>query len=295
MDRHSDDLIDDTLAQAWLSACRLDVAVFKPGNVSVQSPGHDMSAADFLRSAEVCAPHLLNRAASPGARLLESVKATRRAVGCNTNLGILLLAAPILCAAQHCASGPDSVAPQPARLQQAVRTVLAMMDAVDAPDVYAAIAAAAPGGLGEVPEASVHAPAPPLLLHGMQLAAHRDRIAGEYVSGFDGVFGFGLDAFAAGLARWGTHEAAVLWCYLRWLESTPDSHVARKYGVAVAEALSRKAGRVASHIKACENPADFERPLADLDTELKAGKVNPGTTADLTVASTLVWWLTGRG
>ena len=36
---------------AFLCACRLDVAVRKPGNVSRASPGHGMQAAMFLASA----------------------------------------------------------------------------------------------------------------------------------------------------------------------------------------------------------------------------------------------------
>lgn len=283
------------LAEAWLGACRLDVAVRKPGNVSVHSPGHDMTAADFLKSAEVCVPHLLAEGCGVGARVLASVAATRDAVGCNTNLGILLLAAPICCAADRISQGAPSGPMSLGELEEGVRQTLSALGPEDARAVYAAIALASPGGLGDVPEASVHAPPPASLLLGMQLAAGRDRIAAEYVSGLAGIFGFGVAALKAGFARWGGVEAAVQWCYLRWLETTPDSHVARKYGPGAAKTLADEAGRVASHIKACENPADFERPLADFDTRLKARKVNPGTTADLTVASTLVWWLTGRG
>ena len=32
--------------------CELDVRAFKPGNVSLESPGHRMIAADFIKSAE---------------------------------------------------------------------------------------------------------------------------------------------------------------------------------------------------------------------------------------------------
>lgn len=274
---------------AWYEACRLDVAVFKPGNVSLASPGHDMSAEDFLTSAAVSLPPMLNPELGVGARVLAAVRATRAAVGCNTNLGILLLAAPILKAAEQ--SDEASV---PA-IWRALKAVLAGLTAADAAEVYRAIAEAAPGGLGEVEEASVHSAPPETLLHGMALAQARDRIAYEFVHDFAGVFGLGQRSLNEGYARWQSIEAAVQWCFLSWLADTPDSHIARKYGKALAESVRAEAVRLASEIKACENPPDFDRPLADFDTKLKARKVNPGTTADLTVASTLVWWLSGRG
>ena len=274
---------------AWHEACRLDVAVFKPGNVSLVSPGHDMSAEDFLTSAAVSSPFMLNSELSVGARVLAAVRATRTAVGCNTNLGILLLAAPILKAAEQ--SEQTSIS----ALRQALKAVLAGLTREDAADVYRAIAEAAPGGLGEVEAASVHSAPPETLLHGMALAQQRDRIAYEFVHDFAGVFALGQTRLNEGYARWQSVEAAVQWCFLSWLADTPDSHIARKYGKALAESVREEAARLASEIKACENPADFERPMANFDTKLKARKVNPGTTADLTVASTLVWWLCGRG
>ena len=92
-------------ADAFRAACELDVLAFKPGNVGVDSPGHGMTAQDFLTSAEVAAPHLAKRGLPLGERIYRAVEATRHAVACNTNLGIVLLAAPLIHAAQNRAGG----------------------------------------------------------------------------------------------------------------------------------------------------------------------------------------------
>ena len=70
--------------------------------------------------------------------MLAAVTATRAAVGQNTNLGILLLCAPLAMAAQ--AGGA---------LRPALERVLAQADIADAEQVFRAIVLAAPGGLGD--------------------------------------------------------------------------------------------------------------------------------------------------
>ena len=79
----------------FLRACELDVAVRKPGNVSLASPGHGMHAAMFIASAEAAAGPLFEPGARVGERIEAAVAATWAVAGCNTNLGILLLCAPI--------------------------------------------------------------------------------------------------------------------------------------------------------------------------------------------------------
>src|SRR5690349_23718513 len=54
-----------------------------------------MSVADFEKSAEAAAPVIGQATLSVGARIRLAVEATRGAVGHNTNLGIILLAAPL--------------------------------------------------------------------------------------------------------------------------------------------------------------------------------------------------------
>ena len=86
----------EMLQQAYLEACEAELQAFKPGNVSIHSEGHGMTVADFRLSAKASAPHLCDPALSLGEKIFQAIASTREAVGCNTNLGIVLLAAPMM-------------------------------------------------------------------------------------------------------------------------------------------------------------------------------------------------------
>lgn len=77
-------------------ACRAEVCSAKPGNVGPHQHFADASVDDFLRSAEVVAP-ILGRSAESGVgqAVLDAALATREYAGHNTNLGIILLLAPL--------------------------------------------------------------------------------------------------------------------------------------------------------------------------------------------------------
>src|SRR5215212_511413 len=102
------------IAAAFATACRDELDAPKPGNVHVFADGHRMTAADFVRSAEAAALPLSAPGTRVGARILGAVEATRAAVATNTNLGIILLCAPIAAAAET----------NPAALRAALRDVL---------------------------------------------------------------------------------------------------------------------------------------------------------------------------
>lgn len=272
--------VDAALAAALAKACRLDVVAFKPGNVSLCSAGHGMQARDFLASARAAVPHLAAARASVGERIERAVRATHAEVGCNTNLGIVLLLAPLAAAALE---------PRAAPLARRLAHVLDGLTRDDAVHCYRAIRCARPGGLGTAGAEDVRGEPTVTLREAMGLAADRDRVARQYVTGFADVLGTGLGALAGYRARWRSLAAATTGCYVSLLAAWPDSHVVRKHGAAVAERLRARAGEVESALKACENPRSLSPVLTGFDDELKAGGVNPGTTADLTVASVAVW------
>lgn len=261
----------DRLAALYRDACRAELAALKPGNVHVHAPGHRMTVEDFETSAEVSAPHVARGGARVGTRVLSAVAATREAVGQNTNLGILLLAAPLLAAAER---GGD--------LWEAVAAVLGDLDAADAADVFAAIRLAAPGGLGSAPEHDVAGPATDLRA-AMAAAAGRDTIARQYVTDYGDVRAIGLPALLAAEASCGFGPQAVTALHLAWLAALPDSHVARKHGTAKAEAVRERVRNLVPP-GAPIPPAEV---LLDLDREWKQCSINPGTSADLTVATIL--------
>ena len=267
---------------AFLRACLLDVETRKPGNVSVASAGHGMTSAQFIASAGTAAAGLFTPHARVGARILDAVRRTFDAAGCNTNLGIVLLAAP-LCAALERFDANEPV--DAARWHRATERVLAELDIDDARLAYRAIALANPGGLGDAPEQPVHAPPTVTLRAAMTLAADRDSIARQYENGFAEVFGAGLDA--AGEVAASTAHRAMLDAFLTFLSGWPDSHIVRKQGAAVAQSVTRDAVRHRAQWRMSGSPVE-SRALDDWDAELKARGINPGTSADLAVATLFV-------
>lgn len=271
---------------AFLRACALDVAVQKPGNVSWDAPGHGMQAVQFITSAEAAADALCQPGAGVGRRVEAAVVATQAAVGCNTNLGILLLCAPIACAAEQA----------PAPLRAAITQVLAGLTVADAAAAYRGIALARPGGLGQAPRQDVHDTPTVDLRAAMALAAERDRIARQYRDAYAELFELALPALPRGFvpATPGPGEraaaatvAAVQDLYLLLLGTRPDSHIVRKQGEAVAQNVMT----TAQHWRA-RHPGgvglDADPAFAAWDHELKARGINPGTTADLTVATLML-------
>ena len=58
--------------------------------------GHGMTIHDFMKSAEAVSVVIAQPDLCLGQRILTSVQATQKAVACNTNLGIILLCAPLI-------------------------------------------------------------------------------------------------------------------------------------------------------------------------------------------------------
>lgn len=284
---------------SFLRACALDVAVRKPGNVSQASAGHGMQAALFSASAQASVAPLFRTGAGVGERIEAAVKATWAVAGCNTNLGILLLCAPVARAVER-QPGIDG----PAALTAAIERVLADLDLADTRAAYRAIASAHPGGLGTAPSEDVHA-APTLgLREAMALAADRDTIARLYRDGYGALLELGLAALVG--PSWsgseGVHDrppapatiAAVQRVYLSFLAAWPDSHIVRKHGEAVAQTVMRSAQAWQARAQAGAD-LDADPAFAEWDAALKAAALNPGTSADLTVATLFIAGLFADG
>jgi triphosphoribosyl-dephospho-CoA synthase len=266
--------------RAFLDACLLDVLALKPGNVGVHAGGHGMQSLHFVRSARAAAPEIGAEAASVGERIRGAVAATRRVVGVNTNLGIVLLAAPLAKAALQVRSPLTRCA-----LKANLERVLAELTVIDAQLAFDAIRDANPGGLGEAVRHDVRAPAEVTLLEAMREAANRDSIARQYAGGYADVLDTGLERFAAARAAGCDRRRAAAEVFLDFLGRYPDSHVARKFGSAEAEALRQEAIAQAEGVRRSNGARAVRKRLMAWDAALKARAINPGTTADLTVAT----------
>jgi triphosphoribosyl-dephospho-CoA synthase len=123
------------------------------------------------------------------------------------------------------------------------------------------------------------------LKQAMAEAADRDGVARQYATGFADVFGLGIPRHAAASARWSDPRFATLAVYLGFLSRFPDSHILRKYGADTAGEVCRTAQKFDAMLEEAEDPGRLVPELLAWDENLKARGLNPGTSADLTVAT----------
>ncbi len=259
----------------WIeTACLWEVAAPKAGNVHPQASFTDLTYNDFVRSARITA-FMLARShhRGVGKAILDTSKAVRLQVGKNTNLGIILLLAPLLAACQQ-----DS-------LDESMPGIIDRMTVEDSRQIYEAIRTARPGGMGDVAEQDLSQEPTAHIREIMQLAADRDLIARQYANNFTDVLGFGREH----LHQWWTRcpdsrDTAIVGLHLDWMAHYPDSLIERKCGRETAEEVSRKAAELleAGWPEAPESTEAF----TEFDTWLRSdgNRLNPGTSADLVAA-----------
>jgi triphosphoribosyl-dephospho-CoA synthase len=271
------------VAAAFVWACLAELDAPKPGNVHAFAGGHRMTMGDFIRSAHAAAAPLSGAGARVGARILGAIEATLTAVGTNTNLGIILLCAPLAAAAEIDVEG--------LRLRAALDQILRGLDIADARLAFRGIVKAAPAGLGRSTRHDVFAPATVSLLQAMAEAADRDRVARQYTTNFADIFELGLPLFHAARSAQAEAKWATLAVFLGFLAAFPDSHIARKLGAEKAAEVQREATKFQTRFRAAEQPAEMLPALLAWDAALKAEGINPGTSADLTVATLFAYRL----
>jgi triphosphoribosyl-dephospho-CoA synthase len=261
-----------------------EVTAPKPGNVHRGADFDDVTYFDFVHGAVVVGP-ILQRVAELGVgrSVLEAVKATREAVGTNTNLGTLLLLAPL-------ATVTDD-----SNHARGIGAVLKQLTFEDTRHVFEAIRVSAAGGMGRVNEADVSAepPAGMTLVSAMEIAQDRDSVARQYCNDFADVFRIAA-TIEEGVAGSLSLNTAIVHAHLQQLAVAPDSLILRKCGPAIAEQARAHAERVL----AAGSPGDddYEHAVEGFDFWLRSDghRRNPGTTADLIAAALFVLLRAGR-
>jgi len=265
----------ERIEAAFRWACLTELDAPKPGNVHAFADGHRMTVDEFVRSADAAAAPLSAQGARVGLRIHRAVMATFAAVGTNTNLGIILLCAPLAAAAERDATN----------LRNALHQVLQDLNVDDADLAFGSIVRAAPAGLGHSAQHDVFNPATVGLLQAMSEAANRDMVARQYATDFADIFDRGLPLFESVSRRRGEAKWATLATFLGFLSAFPDSHIARKFGAETARCVQGTALNFARMLQAAEQADQLLPALLTWDSALKAKAVNPGTSADLTVAT----------
>ncbi|MFO0909104.1 MAG: triphosphoribosyl-dephospho-CoA synthase [Isosphaeraceae bacterium] len=257
-------------------ACLLEVTARKPGNVHRLADFQDSVYLDFVLSAGAMGAAFDRDAhRGLGQLILGAVLATRQFVRSNTNLGMILLLAPLV------KSGGLS-------LRQGVASVLRGTTRDDASQVYRAIRAANPGGLGAVDEQDVANEPQVTLRDAMILASDRDAIARQYATDYADVLDVAVPALRAFLDSGHGLECSIVGAHLRLMASCPDTLIRRKRDASEADESARRAHDVLAsgwpHSERGRNAYD------DLDAWLRSEghERNPGATADLIAAALFV-------
>ena len=285
--RTSSEGFDWEIALAAQTACVLEADAPKPGNVNRYYDFDDATLEDFHLSAlAIGRPFAYVRVQGVGKTVLESVRAVRRCVATNTNLGILLLLAPLGLAWSRIRDGQDVVTVRdlPELWKSEIRWVLDNLTVQDTAHVYQAIREASPGGMGEVDEYDVHEHAPAItLLEAMRPAAERDMIAQQYMDGFSLVLGKGYEMFVSARQKGLSMPQAINEAFIYLLSLHADTLIARKMGKEKSIEVQRLAQMVMKS----------QMDLKDFDHVLRSEKhaLNPGTTADLITGVIFVYLL----
>ena len=280
-DKHS---LDD-LKSAYLFSCKKDIELIKPGNVNLLSSHKDTKAQDYLDSAILSSKELFNQNYSLGKRILESVNVTRSQVNVNTNLGIILLCAPVI---------QSYIDFNNLDLREGIKKTLSTRSIKDTHDLCAAINISSPGGLGDsdmydtasYPNASIK--------QIMDYSQEYDRISYQYSHNYSDIFDFIIPKLEFLNQRYESLDISLSLLFIEILAKIPDSHISRKFGDKIAKKTSNNAHDLLKILDREHDPDYLAKALNNLDYEYKKKGINPGTTADLLVASLMIYKISGN-
>ncbi|MDR0648767.1 MAG: triphosphoribosyl-dephospho-CoA synthase [Synergistaceae bacterium] len=286
------------ISQTAELACAMEMLAPKPGNVSPGSPFKYLNEMTFVASAAAIAEAFADPGLSVGELVTRAVRRTKQLTDRNTNLGIILLLAPLVSAANDVSAlkRPGSVKDgvDPRDLRESVSRVLAGLDDGDASAVYSAIKSASPEGLDrsekyDVTDFDAQGSGAPPILEAMRFAASWDSIASEYATGYEITFGLTAPKLVALWEEGHTLRGSVVQTFLCLLSAVPDTLIARKQGrraswavAALAERALERGGCFTAEGRCAVRR--LRRMLEDPDNLM-----NPGTTADLLAAGLFVF------
>ena len=272
-------ITETQVKMAFEYSCKLDVFSIKPGNVSYNNPGYNMTHKDFLQSSMACSDIICEKGMDIGTKIYESVKSSVDVVGCNTNLGIILLCTPIVQSLYLDEKHRFS--------RENLKKTILDIDHKQTKKIYEAINIANAGGMGEKDEYDIKKSGNCnfKLYEAMKYASSYDDIANEYYCFFDNIINNISPFWRICFNKMNNDESATTATFLSLLSKRPDSLIARKYGVMKAKNVSEQVKSLANEYCELKNPKILNKKLLLLDSELKIQGLNPGTTADVVVAS----------
>ena len=272
----------------------LEIAAPKPGNVHRGADFEDVTFVDFATSAVLLGDIIERSADWPlGQTILKAVCRNEQVVSANTNLGIVLLIAPLA----------KIVGSEPTKLLtvETVSSYLSALDENDGEQVFEAIRLAKPGGLGQSKKMDVYSNRASQvdLIEAMKVAADRDVVARQYVTGFIDVIETGVPLLIEGRKIFGDLSSAIVYAHVAWMARQADSLILRKCGTETAQHSMFLASKAINCLwqdldaasRSTEQSLEpYWNGVGDLDFWLRSDghRRNPGTTADLIAASLFV-------
>lgn len=288
----ADPLAPSFIARCAVLAMALEVSgTPKPGNIDRDHDYADTKYEDFLASAIGVYP-VLEKACSEGgigALIREaSGESARWQGGGNTHFGAYILLFPLIKAAMR---GP------PESLRANAASVVRETTVEDAAEFYRAFSlvdvrmkrqkdldsaergldVGSPGAIEEVYRRGT------TLYDVLQLSAKNDMVAREWADGFRLCFRAAEKIRAR--RRSGTMNDATVFAFLELLAEEPDTLVAKKFDM----------GRAVQVQGLARDVLECRMTLGELSRRLAAGKVNPGSTADIVIAGLFIALLGGMG
>jgi triphosphoribosyl-dephospho-CoA synthase len=255
----------------------------KPGNVDRCHDFSDIGFHHFLTSALSAYP-VFRKAAiggeSVGSLILEGVEAWQTwFLSSNTHFGSLVLMIPIAIAAG-----------KPGELHRELADVLQKTTVSDAVDFYSAFEKAK-ARVAEVDSFSLKdknwekavRESGKTLIELMRLSSKHDIVAREWSTNYERSFLL-AKRLDEQICKWGQNDGVVK-TFLEALAEVPDSLICAKFGEETARQVSRRAGEALLD--------DTLGKAHELDRDLRAQDINPGSTADLIAASLFISLLRG--
>tara|TARA_B100001750_G_scaffold150321_1_gene120421 strand:- start:495 stop:1376 length:882 start_codon:yes stop_codon:yes gene_type:complete len=268
------------IKEAYLFSCRKDVEALKPGNVYLSSPHADTNSNDYIKSSIHSSEVLFLENFELGERILESIKLTKKFIKQNTNLGIILVCAPLIHSLIKYHDHP---------LKEGLLLTLQNSTKEDTLSICEAINIANPGGLGKSREYDTQSLPNVGLVDIMEYSSKYDRISYQYTHSFKDILDFVVPCLNHHQERYKSLDFSISLTFLEILSKIPDSHIERKFGHKIAKKTSNQANDLLKILVTERiNQDSFYNQLNNLDYAYKKQGINPGTTADLLVAGLMI-------
>lgn len=274
-------LTPEQIEKIYLDSCEAELNALEPG--ALHSQADTGNIADFRKAARLSAPFLTKSYAPIGERIEGAVTACVSELKINVNLGVILLAAPLIAAREIMIYGTSLES-----FQHSLGDILDNLTAQDSEAVFRAIAKADPNSeflqqkeAKPLPVASMN------LRNAMKIFSDRDRAAAQYATNYGDVLTVGVKRLRHSTELGLDISLAITACYLEFFSIFPDSHVAHKFGREKAAQIRDAAQSLVSMTGLGKGLLKQQQTLLGWDANLKSQGINPRTSADLTLASLL--------